>query len=197
VRFSAHTNRLIISPDRRLNVDQIKKHPFFYGVDWPTIRTIEAPFIPRLKSITDTSYFPTEELEQIPDEPADTDITGAHKELAFLGCAQFVKMLVSFLFILCVCVCATDTLLSGSQSPPMLSDLSLSFSLSIRLFGFSFSLYCLSTHGRSRTTFHSWKLVFSLKIIFAPAITTDRSVQKHKDTKDIYLLSPRHVCFSC
>jgi hypothetical protein len=81
-------NRLITSPDRRMAVEQIKKHPFFYGVDWVAIRNIEAPFIPRLRSITDTSYFPTEELEQVPDEPAGADTTGAHKELAFLGYAN-------------------------------------------------------------------------------------------------------------
>ena len=77
--------RLITSPDRRLNVDQIKHHPFFYGVDWAAIRNIEAPFIPRLRSITDTSYFPTDELEQVPDEPVGADTTGANKDLAFLG----------------------------------------------------------------------------------------------------------------
>ncbi|KAF9646002.1 kinase-like protein [Thelephora ganbajun] len=77
--------RLITSPDRRSSVEQIKKHPFFYGVDWVSIRNIEAPFIPRLRSITDTSYFPTDELDQVPDEPVGGDTTGAHKELAFLG----------------------------------------------------------------------------------------------------------------
>ena len=68
-----------------MNVEQIKKHPFFYGVDWNMIRNIEAPFIPRLRSITDTSYFPTDELDQVPDEPVGADTTGAHKDLAFLG----------------------------------------------------------------------------------------------------------------
>jgi hypothetical protein len=68
-----------------LGVEQLKKHPFFYGVDWTAIRNIEAPFIPRLRSITDTSYFPTDELDQVPDEPVGGDTTEAHKELAFLG----------------------------------------------------------------------------------------------------------------
>jgi len=77
--------RLITSPDRRMTIDNIKKHPFFYGVDWNAIRNIEAPFIPRLRSITDTSYFPTDELEQVSDEPVGADTTGAHKDLAFLG----------------------------------------------------------------------------------------------------------------
>lgn len=66
-------------------VEQIKHHPFFYGVNWTAIRNIEAPFIPRLRSITDTSYFPTEELEQVPDEPVGADSAGASKDLAFLG----------------------------------------------------------------------------------------------------------------
>ncbi|KAI0028462.1 AGC/NDR protein kinase [Vararia minispora EC-137] len=77
--------RLITSPDRRLNVEQIKSHPFFYGVDWDSIRHIDAPFVPRLRSITDTSYFPTDELEQVPDEPAGADASGSNKDLAFLG----------------------------------------------------------------------------------------------------------------
>jgi len=76
---------LITSNDRRLNVEQIKVHPFFYGVDWSIIRQIDAPFVPRLRSITDTSYFPTDDLEQVPDEPAGADSTGANKDLAFLG----------------------------------------------------------------------------------------------------------------
>ncbi|KAL6309535.1 kinase-like protein [Sparassis latifolia] len=77
--------RLVTSPDRRLNVEQMKHHPFFYGVSWAGIRNIEAPFIPRLRSITDTSYFPTEDLDQVPDEPVSADTTGASKDLAFLG----------------------------------------------------------------------------------------------------------------
>ena len=77
--------RLITSPDRRLNVEQIKQHPFFYGVDWASIRHIDAPFVPRLRSITDTSYFPTDELDQAPEEPVAADAGGANKDLAFLG----------------------------------------------------------------------------------------------------------------
>lgn len=68
-----------------MGVDQIKHHPFFYGVNWTMIRNIEAPFVPRLRSITDTSYFPTEELEQVPEEPSAGDASGANKDLAFLG----------------------------------------------------------------------------------------------------------------
>ncbi|KAN0126667.1 AGC/NDR protein kinase [Russula decolorans] len=78
--------RLITSADRRLNVDQIKNHPFFYGVDWNTIRQIDAPFVPRLRSITDTSYFPVEDLEQTgADNAGGADTNDSSKDLAFLG----------------------------------------------------------------------------------------------------------------
>ncbi|KAG6854808.1 Serine/threonine-protein kinase [Blastosporella zonata] len=76
--------RLIISAEHRLTVEQIKKHPFFYGVDWDTIRRIDAPFVPHLRSITDTSYFPTDEIDQA-DEARYTDSNEASKDLAFLG----------------------------------------------------------------------------------------------------------------
>jgi protein-serine/threonine kinase len=77
--------RLITSQDLRLSVDQIKAHPFFYGVDWDSIRNIDAPFVPHLRSITDTSYFPTDELEAVPDQPVGADVDGTNKDLAFLG----------------------------------------------------------------------------------------------------------------
>ncbi|CAE6448703.1 unnamed protein product [Rhizoctonia solani] len=78
-------SRLICGQDQRLTVEHIKQHHFFYGVDWATIRNIDAPFIPHLRSITDTSYFPTEEYENVPEQPAGADTSGAHKDLAFLG----------------------------------------------------------------------------------------------------------------
>jgi len=77
--------RLITSQDKRLDVNGIRNHPFFYGVDWSIIREIDAPFVPNLRSMTDTSYFPTEELSAVPDQPVGADDSGAHKDLAFLG----------------------------------------------------------------------------------------------------------------
>lgn len=76
--------RLITSEDKRLTVEQIKRHHFFYGVDWDIIRRIDAPFVPSLRSITDTSYFPTDELDQASDIPV-VDPNAASKDLAFLG----------------------------------------------------------------------------------------------------------------
>ncbi|KAF9454336.1 kinase-like protein [Macrolepiota fuliginosa MF-IS2] len=71
--------------DSRLNVNQIKAHPFFYGADWNSLRLIEPPFVPRLQSITDTSYFPTEDLGNMPDHLEKVEGIGAEKDLAFLG----------------------------------------------------------------------------------------------------------------
>ena len=66
-------------------MDQIKNHHFFYGVDWDTIRLIDAPFVPHLRSITDTSYFPTDELDQAPESATGQDSKASTKDLAFLG----------------------------------------------------------------------------------------------------------------
>lgn len=62
--------RLICEPENRLGrngVEEIKAHPFFYGVNWQGIRNEPSPHVPQLKSITDTSYFPTEELDAVPE----------------------------------------------------------------------------------------------------------------------------------
>ncbi|KAG8856804.1 Serine/threonine-protein kinase [Tulasnella sp. 330] len=77
--------RLITSQDKRLEIAGIKNHSFFYGVDWEIIREIDAPFVPNLRSMTDTSYFPTDELAAVPDQPVGADTSGAHKDLAFVG----------------------------------------------------------------------------------------------------------------
>ncbi|TFK23286.1 AGC/NDR protein kinase [Coprinopsis marcescibilis] len=75
--------RMITSADQRATVEQIKRHTFFYGVDWNAIRQIDAPFVPRLSSITDTSYFPTDEIDQVTNDTPDA--SSADKDLAFLG----------------------------------------------------------------------------------------------------------------
>ncbi|KAF9577283.1 Serine/threonine-protein kinase [Lunasporangiospora selenospora] len=84
--------RLICEPEDRLGrngVQEIMAHPYFHGVDWANIRRMEAPYVPRLISITDTSYFQTEDLERAPELPEPSDyLTGnesKQKDLAFLG----------------------------------------------------------------------------------------------------------------
>ncbi|KAG6127342.1 Cobalt uptake protein cot1 [Claviceps purpurea] len=43
---------------------EIKNHPFFRGVEFDGLRRIRAPFEPRLTSNIDTTYFPTDEIDQ-------------------------------------------------------------------------------------------------------------------------------------
>jgi len=75
--------------DQRLTVEHIKAHAFFEGVDWETLRLLQAPRPPMLQSITDTSYFPTEEYADVPIEPVGVERLDAEKDLAFLGYARF------------------------------------------------------------------------------------------------------------
>ena len=39
--------------------EEIKKHPFFKGIDWDKLRSKKAPFTPQLTGPTDTRYFDT------------------------------------------------------------------------------------------------------------------------------------------
>jgi protein-serine/threonine kinase len=59
---------LLCDSSNRLKSNEIRSHPFFRGIDWISLRRQRAPFIPQLKSITDTTYFPTEELSGVPEQ---------------------------------------------------------------------------------------------------------------------------------
>ena len=59
--------KMIDDPDKRLGnkgSDEIKKHPFFNGLDWENIREQKAPFIPEIKGDDDTSLFDTYEEKE-------------------------------------------------------------------------------------------------------------------------------------
>jgi protein-serine/threonine kinase len=77
--------RLMTWSDSRASVEEIRVHQLFDGVDWPSLRTMPAPRPPSLKSMTDTSYFPTEEYADVPEVPAGVEKLDADKDLAFLG----------------------------------------------------------------------------------------------------------------
>ncbi|KAI9436116.1 kinase-like domain-containing protein [Lactarius psammicola] len=77
--------RLMTWSDGRAGVEEIRAHSLFQGVDWNSLRTQPAPRPPTLKSITDTSYFPTEEYADVPEVPAGVEQLDADKDLAFLG----------------------------------------------------------------------------------------------------------------
>lgn len=58
---------LICNTENRLGrggAHEIKNHAFFRGVEFESLRRIRAPFEPRLTSNIDTTYFPTDEIDQ-------------------------------------------------------------------------------------------------------------------------------------
>merc|ERR1712225_208373 len=58
---------LVCNTENRLGrrgADEIKSHKFFRGVDFDSLRRIRAPFEPKLASNVDTTYFPTDEIDQ-------------------------------------------------------------------------------------------------------------------------------------
>jgi len=49
----------LCEPEKRLgfNIELIKRHPFFKGIDWDNLRNITPLFVPKLESECDVSYF--------------------------------------------------------------------------------------------------------------------------------------------
>ncbi|KAI8871263.1 kinase-like protein [Ramicandelaber brevisporus] len=88
--------RFICDPADRIGrggAHEIKSHPFFRGIDWTNIRSKQAPFQPELRSITDTRYFPTDQIEQMPspivEVPQQQGQRGSgssrQRDIAFIG----------------------------------------------------------------------------------------------------------------
>lgn len=49
---------MIDTRERRMQtMDEVKRHPFFVGVQWDGLRDTRAPFIPALDSEVDVGYF--------------------------------------------------------------------------------------------------------------------------------------------
>lgn len=63
------------NPARRLNVDQIKNHPFFENINWDQLleKRVTPPFVPNVSSETDISLIDTDFTNEVPQEtPADS-----------------------------------------------------------------------------------------------------------------------------
>ena len=71
--------RLMTWGDQRAGIEEIRQHPFFDGVDWDALRSLQAPRQPQLTSITDTSYFPVEEYADVPETPAGVEALDAER----------------------------------------------------------------------------------------------------------------------
>ncbi|KAJ3237424.1 Serine/threonine-protein kinase [Chytriomyces hyalinus] len=84
---------LLCSVQNRIKSPYIQQHQFFRGLEWANLRRLRAPFIPQLTSITDTSYFPVDDLNNVAPnvhDPNDMDIaisdeSSLFSNLAFLG----------------------------------------------------------------------------------------------------------------
>ena len=80
--------RMVSPSETRLGihgVEEIKKHPFFKGLDWNNIRKMKAPFIPELKNDYDTHYFDTFQ-EQEPFYPPTVSSKGKQrKDINYAG----------------------------------------------------------------------------------------------------------------
>ena len=74
--------RMVSQPESRLGVhgvEEIKKHPFFKGIDWNNMRKMKAPFIPELKNDYDTHYFDSFQ-EQEPFYPPINAMKGKQRK---------------------------------------------------------------------------------------------------------------------
>lgn len=48
---------LITTKEKRLGIEEIKKHPFFNGIDWTRLKDMTPPFVPEINGDLDTSNF--------------------------------------------------------------------------------------------------------------------------------------------
>ncbi|GBP88786.1 hypothetical protein EVAR_100708_1 [Eumeta japonica] len=82
---------LICSADTRLGrngLQDFKNHPWFAGLDWDSVREMQAPYVPDVSSPTDTSNFDVDDTdirlsEAVPPPTASSAFSGLH--LPFVG----------------------------------------------------------------------------------------------------------------
>ena len=68
--FGHAFDRLICDPKVRLGrsgIEDFKRHPFFAGIDWDDVQSMEPPYLPEFTGPTDTSNFePIEDEDSLP-----------------------------------------------------------------------------------------------------------------------------------
>lgn len=82
--------RLICSPEYRLGqngIEDFKSHPWFEGIDWDTLRSGQAPYIPEVSSPSDTSNFDVEDADVKLTEsvPPTSNPAFSGQHLPFIG----------------------------------------------------------------------------------------------------------------
>ncbi|KAJ8356294.1 hypothetical protein SKAU_G00190880 [Synaphobranchus kaupii] len=82
--------RLVCSRERRLGqhgIEEFQAHPFFSGIDWESIRSADAPYVPEVSSPSDTSNFDVDDdVLKNPDLGPPVSLTGfSGQHLPFVG----------------------------------------------------------------------------------------------------------------
>lgn len=74
--------RLCCNREDRLTVDEIKRHPFFKGIDWDCLHdaSVKGPFMPKIDYPEDTQHF--EDYEPIDQENNDNNKRSTIVEVA-------------------------------------------------------------------------------------------------------------------
>ena len=76
---------LTLNPEERLGfngADEIKRHPFFEGIDWETLFLMSPSFVPQLDNPESTDYFDSRgaDISHFPKDEEDSDDNSSNKE---------------------------------------------------------------------------------------------------------------------
>ncbi|CAD8052998.1 unnamed protein product [Paramecium sonneborni] len=90
--FNLLTGLLINDPNQRINIDQIKSHPFFETLSWEDVyhKNIQPQFIPKIQDELDLQNIdPLFTQEQIKDTPIDTLKVSTYDNFTYANSLRF------------------------------------------------------------------------------------------------------------